>query len=392
MADCTAIVASLARPPVPPEWLDATVRSSLKFATHSATAAATIVSTRSVAIARRVLQTMLITKLSYIGAAGLGIVLAFGGVRTLAFQAPGEARSVRSASAAAQKSGDQGVAQVPPTPASPSSDDRNRQLASSVLAIGDDLDRAMRQLAELQDRLRKLEAELAPVRPGRPAPAPAAPRPPAAPAREDNKPEDSDKPYYVNLGRLILVISPDGSWAGRYDIQAGKPQPLNLPALRGDRREFIVMSDDMSKNPHPLGRNRISGVAMESVNHPWFLALDLDGGRKVTRITAFHAIDGTWIDQEITEPVARSAVRMFPGGVLVLGRRIYALSIPAKRWGILESPPGTETIPSYQGHAYWAERRGRLFRFNPATGSWDDIYARALQAEGKFDTGFAPAQ
>ena len=93
-ADGAALVTALARPPVPPEWIDATVRGSLNFATYPATAAATIASARSAAIARRVLQTMVITKLSYIGAAGLGIVLAFGGARTLAFQ--GRARRNRS--------------------------------------------------------------------------------------------------------------------------------------------------------------------------------------------------------------------------------------------------------------------------------------------------------
>jgi RNA polymerase sigma factor (sigma-70 family) len=167
-AEGAAIVASLARPPVPPEWLDATVRGSLTFATRSAAAAATIASARSVAIARRMLQTMIIAKLSYIGAAGLGLVLAVGGVRTLAFQGPGEAKPIGLASVVVQKPGDQAEARVPPTPAYQSIDDRNRQLASSVLAIGEDLDRAMRQLADLQDRLRKLEAELDPVRRGRP--------------------------------------------------------------------------------------------------------------------------------------------------------------------------------------------------------------------------------
>ena len=85
-ADGAAILTSLARPPVPPDWIDATVRGSLNFATCTATAAATIASARSAAIARRLLHTMLITKLSFIGAAGLGVALALGGAGTLAFQ------------------------------------------------------------------------------------------------------------------------------------------------------------------------------------------------------------------------------------------------------------------------------------------------------------------
>jgi RNA polymerase sigma factor (sigma-70 family) len=85
-AEGAAIVAALGRVPVPPEWLDATVRIALDLAPCTATAAASIASLRSVALSRRVLQTMVIAKLSYVGAAALGLVLALGGVRTLAFQ------------------------------------------------------------------------------------------------------------------------------------------------------------------------------------------------------------------------------------------------------------------------------------------------------------------
>ena len=101
-ADGAAIVTALARPPVPPEWLDATVRGSLNFAIHPTTAAATLASARSVAIARRVLQTMVIAKFSYIGAAGLGVVLALGGVQTLAFPGRGQARPIEQATAVVQ--------------------------------------------------------------------------------------------------------------------------------------------------------------------------------------------------------------------------------------------------------------------------------------------------
>ena len=98
--DGAAIVTALARPPVPPHWIDATVHGSLNFATSPATAATTIASARSAAIARRLLHTMLITKLSYIAAAGLGMAVAFGGAGTLAFQGVGHARAIGVAAAA----------------------------------------------------------------------------------------------------------------------------------------------------------------------------------------------------------------------------------------------------------------------------------------------------
>ncbi len=85
-ADGATLMTALSRPPVPPEWLDATVRGSLNFATNPATAAAaTFATARPVTIARRILFTMALTKLSYLGVAGLGLVVALGGFRTLAY-------------------------------------------------------------------------------------------------------------------------------------------------------------------------------------------------------------------------------------------------------------------------------------------------------------------
>jgi RNA polymerase sigma factor (sigma-70 family) len=128
--DGSAIVTALARPPVPPHWFDATVRGSLNFATYPATAAATIASARSAAIARRLLHAMLITKLSYIGAAGLGMALAFGGAGTLAFQGAGHAKPIGLAAAASPTPGAQDP--VPKEPAAAPS--RSEQSADSAQA------------------------------------------------------------------------------------------------------------------------------------------------------------------------------------------------------------------------------------------------------------------
>jgi RNA polymerase sigma factor (sigma-70 family) len=124
--DGAAIMAAFARPPVPAHWIDATVRGSLNFATYPATAAATIASARSAAIAGRLLHTMLITKLSYIGAAGLGMALAFGGAATLAFQGAGHAKPIGVAAAASPPPGAQDPAPkepaVAPSRSEPSAD------------------------------------------------------------------------------------------------------------------------------------------------------------------------------------------------------------------------------------------------------------------------------
>jgi RNA polymerase sigma factor (sigma-70 family) len=393
-ADGAALAAALIRPPVPPEWLDATVRGCLIFATHPATAAATIASARSVAIARRVLQTMVIAKLSYVGAAGLGIVLALGGVRTLAFQGPDEVKPIGLASAAAQKSGDQAQAPRSATPAEPQSDNRIRKPSSPFIELGDDLDRAIRQLAELQARLRKMEAEFGPGRRDpRQADAQPAPSTPPTPAKNEDQPGDANRPRYVYLSRSekLMVVSPDGDKVAIYDTRSGKSTPLELPAIRGVRREIIVMDS----NPVPFGSRRRPGVEIDRVELPMFLALDLDRDGKVTRFASFHGLEGNWIGQDIPEPVDRSSVKMLSGAsILGIGSRIYTLTFPARRWAVFESPPGTTPHFFYQENARWAESNGRLFRLNYTTGDWEDIYARAIENTPKssLDTRNAPAQ
>ena len=130
--DGSAIVTALARPPVPPHWIDATVHVSLNFATYPATAAATIASARSAAIARRLLHTMLITKLSYIGAAGLGMALAFGGAGTLAFQGAGHAKAIGLAAAASPTPGAQDPAPKEPA-AAPSRSEQSADTAQPAV-------------------------------------------------------------------------------------------------------------------------------------------------------------------------------------------------------------------------------------------------------------------
>jgi RNA polymerase sigma factor (sigma-70 family) len=380
-ADGAALAKTLVRPPVPPEWLDATVRGSLHFATHPATAAATIASARSVAIARRILQTMIITKLSCIGAVGLGIVLALGGVRTLAFQGQGEPKPIGLAAATAQNSGGPLAAPKEAMPPDSRPNDRIDAMSSYLSRIEAELKRSTETVNEMREQLRKVRGELdAIARDQQPAPArPAASTPtPSRPAGEGKDDGDWEVPRYAYLSRSakIMVVSPDGARIANYDPASGESMPLVLPAIRGIRRELIVMD----RNPFALGSRRKAGVEIDKVDGYMFLALDLDRDRKVTRIGAFHALEGNWFAQDLPEPVDRSSVAMLEGaGVLGIGRRIYYLTFPAKRWAVLESPPGKTARLFFHEGTQWAECDGRLYRLNYSTGVWDDIYARALE-------------
>ena len=142
----------------------------------------------------------------------------------------------------------------------------------------------------------------------------------------------------------------------------------------------------MGNDPHPLGShdNEKFGDKIDRIDNLWFLALDLDRDRKVTRIAAFQVTDGTWIDKAFSEPVDRSSVKISSAGYFLhIGQRIYTLSTEAKCWGVLESPPGTTARLFYQENSQWAESNGRLLRWNNATGEWEDVYARTIEAHGR---------
>ncbi len=378
-ADGAALVTALARPPVPPEWLDATVRGSLNFATHPATAAA-IASARSVAIAKRVLQTMVIAKLSYIAAAGLGLVLTLGGVRTLAFQDQGGANPIGLASPS-RKSGGQD-----PAPKDPADAKWDAFLQIEILQVEiHDREAQIKglneQIAALKERLaarrKAIDADggarrPAPARPASSTPIPPTPAVPPTPLGLG----DEGRPHYVQIGDYVVVFSAGGRKVAAYYPQTGKARSIPLPPISGSRREFLVMA----KNPYPVASRKAPG-AIETVPSPWFFALDLDRVNMVHRLSAFNALDGTYIGEEIDEPVDRSSVKTYGHTVFGVGRRIYALSTDAKRWGMLEWPPGLTAKPFFQGNTFWAEKDGRLFRFNYATGNWEDIYAQAIGAE-----------
>jgi RNA polymerase sigma factor (sigma-70 family) len=172
-----AMLTTLIRPPVPPEWLDATVRGSLTFATQTATATATagIASARSVVIARRVLQTMIFTKLSYIGTAGLGLALAFGGVQTLAFQDRDEAKPASPAVATPKAAGeDSARIKPPPTEARVTEEDQLQaeiDLRSAEVLIKEKEIKELKDgILDLKERLARMRANKASGRRGQPAP------------------------------------------------------------------------------------------------------------------------------------------------------------------------------------------------------------------------------
>ncbi len=429
-ADGAALSAALIRLPVPPEWVDATVRSSWSFATSPATAAAASLATaRPAAIARRILLTMTFTKLSYLGTLGLGLGLAVGGYSALAVVPQDSKPPASSATTAAENS-------VPPTSAgsrSSRSEDRPgptplsvgeeldsavKQLArvqdslrkpinardrasevaaSEMVKVGDELDRAVKQLAVVTYHLRKLDVELdrirsdqrtATARPRDPAadnrnstrqsaaPVPATSAGASPPAARLTSPsaagkkagaDRTPKPHYISIGIHYLVISADGSKAGIYNPATGKSRPVRLPPILGDRREFIFTQWD-------------NGFLVNRSDGQWLVALELDRDHKVTRIAALNVLeDQSWIAIDIPEPVERSSIQVAGNSIFTIGTRVYGFSSAAKRWDILDVAPGTRVGRMGTSGAVSVQKDDRLFVFNPHTGRWDDIYAKAIE-------------
>jgi RNA polymerase sigma factor (sigma-70 family) len=377
-ADAATLTATIASQPVPTLLIDATVRVSLGFTARQATATA-LASATATALAKGVLHAMMISKLKILGAATLACVLAWGGLQTYALQFGGAGGALGPAAPGPQAQ----------------ADDRQQALFRSVAKIQGDLAESARINAELQKELNDLRAELeslrrpagppAPSRVSRPASSPASAPNTGGPA--GNLPMAGiggvvgpsggfgggmggiggtmmggmgmggvgakDRPRYIQTSQLIVVSSPEGDTVTAYSTETGKAKSLRL-AKAGDTK-----------------------LEVQPFVGPGLAALFLKGP-KVTRIAAFSALDGTWYAQDLRDPVDKAMPIISQSmAAYGIGRRIYAFSPVAKRWGVLELPEGAVAEPAVGNDAITCEHNGHLYVFSVKTGKWEDIDTRA---------------
>ncbi len=127
---------------VPARLLDATVRASLGFAGRRAAESA-LASAPAIMLARRVLYAMTISKLKFLGVAGLACALALGGAQTLTLgQSGGLART------------------QDPAVALPGDDDDHTALSRSVDRIESKMDETDRRNGEVRNELQDIRARL----------------------------------------------------------------------------------------------------------------------------------------------------------------------------------------------------------------------------------------
>ncbi len=377
-SDSAALTVAVASEPVSSVLLDSTVRVSLGFTTRQATASALATATAT-ALAKGVLHAMMISKLKILGAAMLACVLTLGGLQTYALQFKG-ARGDKAAAAPG-----------------PQSDDRQQALFRSMAKIQGDLAESARINAELQKELNDLRAELESLRrpTGPPAPSKGVSRPTSGPAATKNAggpagnlPMDGlaggqgpaggfgggmggmggpmtggrgmgglaskDRPRYIQTDQLIVVSSPEGDAVTAYSTETGKARSLRL-ARAGDTKLKVV----------PIVSQGLAALYLK--------------GPKVTRIAAFSVLDGTWYAQDLREPVDQAMPFVSQGmATYGIGRRVYAFSPVAKRWGVLELPEGTVAQPLIGNNAITCEHHDHLYVFSIKTGKWEDIDTRAV--------------
>jgi RNA polymerase sigma factor (sigma-70 family) len=385
-ADDATLTAAIATQPASSLLIDKTVRLSLAFSTQHATTTALASATATV-LAKGVLHAMMISKLKLLGAATLASLVTLGGIQTYALQSGGAG-------------GDR-----PPAASGPQAQAQDRQpaLFRSVAKIQSDLAESALINAELQKEPNDLRAELESLRRpagpttaskvGRPASSPTATQNTGGPpgnvnrartaARPGSQPGEvataelvpglgiglggtltggmggggvgaKDRPRYIQSGQLIVVSSPEGDTVTAYSTETGKAKPLRLAKARDTKLEVV-----------PIVSQGLAALSLK--------------GPKITRIAAFSVLDGTWYSQDLREPVDQAGpVVGMNLAAYGIGRRIYAFSSVAKRWGVLELPDGAVAQPSVGNDAITCDHDGHLYVFSVKTGKWEDIDTRAV--------------
>ena len=164
-----------------------------------------------------------------------------------------------------------------------------------------------------------------------------------------------DQPNYIQTGQLIVASSPEGDTVTAYSTETGKAKTLRLTKA-GETK-----------------------LAVQPVVSQGLAALFLKGP-KVTRIAAFSVTDGNWHAQDLREPTDHAGPIVSNSlAAYGIGRRIYAFSSVANRWGVLELPEGTTAGPIVGVSAITCDHDGHLYVFSVKSGTWEDIDTRAVR-------------
>ena len=131
----------------------------------------------------------------------------------------------------------------------------------------------------------------------------------------------SKDPRYIATSQLIVVASPEGDAVTAYSTETGKAQSLRL-----------TRADDAKLQVTPILSEGLAALRLKGPN--------------IRRIAAFSKFAGKWHSQDLREPVEEAGPIVGPTlAAYGLGRRVYAFSAVANRWGVLELADGAVAQP-----------------------------------------------
>jgi hypothetical protein len=151
---------------------------------------------------------------------------------------------------------------------------------------------------------------------------------------------------HVGTNTLIGVETPEKDGVKVYSIEDGSWSEYRAP--KGIR-------------VRPCGTGTYIGIMPE--------------GPKITQLAAYSELTKAWVTLDLKESVEGKLwgpiITPF-GPVYTAGRRVYAFSAVASKWGVLELPEGAEPHPMTTVRVATVTHGDRLYIFNPKFGRWDD--------------------
>ena len=368
-ADDAVLGSAAALETVSPALLETTVRSALEFAV-SQTGVSALASAGAVALAKGVLNAMMISKLTLTAACALALVLTAGGLSGYAFQQ------------------DAGTEQAEPDAAK----DAPKDDSSPLSAAKSQLEEIKRSMNELEDQRRKYNESLSSVvkkldglreqlERAAEKTEPEAERPPEQPAVAA---DGEKRPRYLDPAQMVILPSEDGHVVTAFGISmysgtipAGRGQ--NIGGLKKETRNVSVRLAEADSPPLEVQPRGFTQFGIAGVT-----ALELRG-EEVRRVAVFSGIRRDWNVQELREPVTEAKPVLAGGAVLyVLGRRIYAYGYMTDRWSVLELPEGARLEPPTENfRALRLEYEGIVYTYNQNTGEWTELDTNVAPEETK---------
>ncbi|MCA1686080.1 MAG: RNA polymerase sigma factor, partial [Planctomycetia bacterium] len=392
-ADDAALASVLIPAKVPPGWLDLTVRASLQFMTQKSAAVA-VTSGTAAALARGVLDAMMIAKLKVLGAAAVACVLTLGGARTFA-QFGGISGTFPSDKLAPEKK----------------AGDRPAAILRALNQVQSQLRKSVEQIADLEGEVKALRTELEAMKSSPPAALGEAPVPDRQgrgnprdsqgsdrSARRTDKgvparPKEAKPPSHTQIGQnSILVISPEGDRAAVHNLVSGETERVKLSDDKTTPHEVVpivgpgivalgVKGPRITRlaayveNGGMRGYGAPMGMMMGMGNPP---ARPVDrrpanvgagpggSGMMSSMMGSGPKAAGGWYPVDLREPTDTAMPVVGAGtAVYVIGQRVYAFASKAGAWDVIEFPDGVKPSPivGADGSARY-ENDGHIYTFD----------------------------